>query len=343
MRAPTSVILTFAVACGSLMVSENSASANPLAGNGYSSSYVGESVFQNKGPGESGQFTAIFFNDGTEPWVPGIVGLFVCLPDKLICNVPSPNAAYASGWYSSSVYATVTSIVAPGQTGFFMYGFTVPAGTPGETTATFNGDVGLIQTGRELRPQGYFHRNTTPAVPATLSISTTSSSLPIGGQLQFTATTTLTSAVTWSVTGGCGVISVTGVLTATTASQPCSVVAQVGSLTASASIVVFGPAASLTCVAVPSTISANGGGANGTSALTIGVRDANGNPVVSGTTSVTVTNGTPSLATVSPTGSAMTTGGVLGVTVTSTTTAGQITVSASSSGITGCSVVITSS
>jgi len=50
----------------SLMLSlSTSVNANAIAGGGYSSSYSGESVFTNLGAGASGQFSAIFFNDGT--------------------------------------------------------------------------------------------------------------------------------------------------------------------------------------------------------------------------------------------------------------------------------------
>jgi len=137
--------------------------ANPPAGGGYDSAYAGESVFTAVAPGASGQMSAIFFNSGTQPWAPGVVGLFVCLADKTTCNVPSPNAAYASGWYSPTVYATVSSPVSPGQNGFFVYSFAVPAGTPPGTTVTFNGDLGLIATGALFHPQGYYQQNTAPA------------------------------------------------------------------------------------------------------------------------------------------------------------------------------------
>jgi len=43
--------------------------------------------------------------------------------------------------------------------------------SPGGTAITFYGDVGLIATGAELRPQGYFQTNTTPVVVANLVLT----------------------------------------------------------------------------------------------------------------------------------------------------------------------------
>src|SRR5437870_3916781 len=83
------------------------ASAGTTAGGGYDSAYAGESVFTAIPAGSTGQMSAIFFNSGTQPWAPGVVGLLECLADKITCGVPSPNAAYASNWYSASAYASV--------------------------------------------------------------------------------------------------------------------------------------------------------------------------------------------------------------------------------------------
>ncbi len=158
-RASLIVALTLAL---SIAVSAP-ARASATAGGGYDSAYAGESVFTAVAAGASGQMSAIFFNSGSQVWAPGVVGLLVCLPDKITCGVASPSSAYASGWYAPSVYATVTTPVSPGQNGFFVYGFAVPAGTPPGTTVTFNGDLGLIATGALLHPQGYYQQNTAPA------------------------------------------------------------------------------------------------------------------------------------------------------------------------------------
>src|SRR5437868_6134223 len=142
MRRIASSVLTMVMALSLLLTFTSTAQANAIAGGGNSSSYSGESVFTNIGAGGSGQFSAIFFNDGQTTWQPGTVGLLVCAADKTTCNVASPNAAYASGWFSSTVYATVSAAVPPGSNGFFIYNFTVPARTAAGTRAVFNDDVG---------------------------------------------------------------------------------------------------------------------------------------------------------------------------------------------------------
>src|SRR6266850_2452453 len=152
MRRIVNTAIGAVMAFSTLLSLSTVAQANPITGGGYSSSYAGESAFTNNGVGETGQFSAIFFNDGTQPWSPGVVGLLSCAADKQTCNVPS-NTAYAKNWFSSTVYATVTTTVQPGQNGFFIYSFTVPQGTPPGTAATFYGDVGLIATGAMLRPE----------------------------------------------------------------------------------------------------------------------------------------------------------------------------------------------
>src|SRR5438105_10841029 len=174
MRRIATAALTLVMAFSLMLTYTSTAQANALAGGGNSSSYSGESVFTNLPAGSAGQFSAIFFNDGSTTWSPGVVGLLICAADKTTCNVTSPNAAYASGWFSSTVYATVSATVPPGSNGFFIYNFVVPAATPAGTVATFNGDVGLIATGLETRPQGYFQINTTPSATGGLTISPSS-------------------------------------------------------------------------------------------------------------------------------------------------------------------------
>jgi hypothetical protein len=182
-----SVAVGLVMAFSTMLMLSSAASANPVAGGGYSSSYAGESAFTSNGTGETGQFSAIFFNDGTVAWSPGVVGLLICAADKQTCNVPS-NSTYAKNWFSSTVYATVTTTVQPGQNGFFIYSFTVPAGTPPGTATTFYGDVGLIATGAMLRPEGYYQVNTAPAPSLALVVSPNPSSVQVGQTLQYTVT-----------------------------------------------------------------------------------------------------------------------------------------------------------
>lgn len=344
MKRVISAALTVLMAFSLMLPLSSIASANALTGGGYSSSYSGESVFTNKAAGESGQFSAIFFNDGTQSWAPGVVGLLVCAADKVTCNVASPNAAYASGWYSSTVYATVTATVAPGQNGFFVYNFTVPAGTAGGTVATFNGDVGIIATGTELRPQGYFQVNTTPAAAGTgLTLSPTSASLPVGGTQQFTVTGAPSGAtISYSVTGGCGAITSAGLFAATatnSATQPCSVVATSGGLSGSATINVFGPATQIACTANPATATGNG---VDTPVVTATLKDANGNVVTNANgTNITFNNNTPGLLTPTAQQVVGTTSGVSAVTYTTVSgTSGTAQVSVSSGTLTGCNATV---
>ena len=300
MQRVTTAALTVLMAFSLMLSLSSTASANALTGGGYSSSYSGESVFTNQPAGGSGQFSAIFFNDGTQTWAAGVVGLLVCAADKTTCNVASPNAAYASGWFSSTVYATVSATVPPGSNGFFVYNFVVPAGTAAGTVATFNGDVGLISNGTEFRPQGYFQINTTPGgTTGGMAISPTSAALPVGGQQQFTVTGAPAGAtVNWNVVGGCGAVTNNGLFAATATNsptQPCSVTASAGGSSASAAITVFGPASSIRCSATKTTVPADDA-ASGYTTISGSLIDANGNVVGNdSSTQITFTNNTPTI------------------------------------------------
>jgi hypothetical protein len=348
MRRFQSVAVGLVMAFSTMLMLSSAASANPVAGGGYSSSYAGESAFTSNGTGETGQFSAIFFNDGTIAWSPGVVGLLICAADKQTCNVPS-NSTYAKNWFSSTVYATVTTTVQPGQNGFFIYSFTVPAGTPPGTATTFYGDVGLIATGAMLRPEGYYQVNTAPAPSLSLVVSPNPSSVQVGQTLQYTVTNLPTGAVpTWSVLGGCGAVTATGLFAATamnSASQPCSVIATVAGTTGSSAVTVFGNPSQLGCSATPTTLVANGGAtASGIAVAKIALKDANGNTVTNaGSPTINAVNVTPTLASMTPTGAISPSAGVATVTITTTSTPGDIQLSASASGITGCNLIVTSS
>jgi len=345
MRNLISGALAVLMAFGLMLSLSSVASANAIAGGGYSSSYAGESVFTNNGVGETGQFSAIFFNDGQVAWSPGVVGLLICDPDKVTCNV-SQNASFAKNWFSATVYATASTTVAPGQNGFFIYNFTVPAGTPSGTATTFYGDVGLIATGAELRPQGYFQINTTPVIATNLVLTPSSLNIALGASQQFTVTGQGTNPITWTVNGGCGAITSDGLFVATAtnaASQPCSVVASASGSTGSASVTVYGPATQLACSASPATVVANGGTGNGKTTATVTLKDSNGTTVANASSpNVTITNVTPTLATVTPTGSVTPANGVVTVSVASTLNPGTIQISATAPSLTGCNVQIPS-
>jgi hypothetical protein len=344
MRRVLNTAIGIVIAVSTLLTLSTDALANPIAGGGYSSSYAGESIFTNIGAGGSGQFSAIFFNDGTQTWLPGVVGLLVCAADKVTCNVPS-NSNFNHGWLSPTVYATVTAAVGPGQNGFFIYNFDVPTNTAPGTVTNFNGDVGLIANGNEFRPEGYFQVNTVP-VPQ-LTVSPSPAQVRVGTTQQFTVSGQAAGTpVTWAVNGGCGAITSAGLFAATSmnsATQPCTVVATAAGATGIAAVVVFGQPTQLSCVATPTSIVANGGLTGGVSIAKISLKDANGNVVADASLpTVNVNNVTPTLATMIPTGSVSPINGVVSISISSTTTPGDIQLSASASGLTGCNAIVTS-
>jgi len=161
------------------------AAGQAAAVSGYDSAYFGESAFLTLGPGQSGQFAVGFNNTGSTGWLTGSasqVDLAICLPDKVTCNTVSPNAAFASSWLSSTDYATTsTTYVGPGQTGYFVYNVTVPAGTaPG--TYRFNGDLALHATASMIHPQGYYQDVQVPSVGAAAKLGCVANptSIPAG-------------------------------------------------------------------------------------------------------------------------------------------------------------------
>ncbi|MDP9320321.1 MAG: hypothetical protein M3P16_04410 [Chloroflexota bacterium] len=174
------------------------AAGQAAAVTGYDSAYFGESAFLTLGPGQSGQFAVGFNNTGSTGWLTGSasqVDLAICLPDKTTCNTTSPNAAFASSWSSSTAYATTsTTFVGPGQTGFFVYNVTVPAGSaPG--TYRFNGDLALHGTGSMIHPQGYYQDVQVPSVGAAAKLGCVANptSIPAGtNQSGVGATSTIT-------------------------------------------------------------------------------------------------------------------------------------------------------
>ena len=144
------------------------------AATGYDSAYFGESAFLTLAPGASGQFAVGFNNTGSTGWLVGSssqVDLTVCLADKVTCNVTSPNAAFASGWLSSTQYATTsTTYVGPGQTGFFVYNVTAPS-SAAAGTYRFNGDLALHGTASMIHAQGYY-QDSDVAQPGTAPVIT---------------------------------------------------------------------------------------------------------------------------------------------------------------------------
>ena len=117
-----------------------------------------------------------------------------------------------------------------------------------------------------------------PGTTATVTISPTAVTLPVGGTQQFTAVTkdnkgnTITSAPTWSVSGG-GTITQTGLFTAGNTPGTSTITVTCRSATATAVVTVtVGAAASIAILPQTTTLSPGG-----TQTFTATVRDAQGN------------------------------------------------------------------
>src|SRR5947209_15390432 len=178
---------------------------------GYDSAYQFESAFLTLKPADSGTFSVFFANTGTTSWIAGggtQVNLGVCAADKVTCNVASPQAAWASGWLSSTAYATHTkSVVAPGDFSAFTYNIKVPTGQAGGVYR-FNGDLVVGATGDRVHPEGYYQdSNVTGAGGGGSALSITpdypanednevSTTIPGNGQHTYTINTTLTGTLT---------------------------------------------------------------------------------------------------------------------------------------------------
>jgi hypothetical protein len=200
MRRFTTAITAAALAL-SMALSLNTGTAQ-AATPGYDSAYQFESAFLNLKIGDSGTFSVFFANTGTTSWTAGSgtqVNLGICAADKVTCNVPSANAAWAQGWLSTTAYATATkTVVVPGDFSAFTYNIKVPSGTAAGTFR-FNGDLVLGTTGDRIHPEGYFQDATVSgAGPAALSASPAfstdsaneaSAAVPGSGQHTITFTT----------------------------------------------------------------------------------------------------------------------------------------------------------
>ncbi len=188
---------------------------------GYDSAYQFESAFLTLKPADSGTFSVFFANTGTTSWVAGggtQVNLGVCAADKVTCNVASPQAAWASGWLSSTAYATHTkSVVAPGDFSAFTYNIKVPTGQAGGVYR-FNGDLVVGATGDRIHPEGYYQDSNvtgaggggsalgfTPDYPANED-NEASTTVPGNGQHTYTLNTTLTGTLTFATITSANVV-----------------------------------------------------------------------------------------------------------------------------------------
>ena len=96
---------------------------------GYHAAYFSETDFLAKSAGQSGQFAVGYSNTGDRAWVKGAAGQQANLATAApLDNTTDFTAGWANGWLSSNRYAAQdATLVAPGQIGFFIYNFTVPA------------------------------------------------------------------------------------------------------------------------------------------------------------------------------------------------------------------------
>jgi hypothetical protein len=193
------------------------------AATGFESAYQFESAFLSMNQGDSGIFSAFFANTGSTAWVKGTVSqvnLAVCAADKVTCNVPSPNAAFALGWISPIAYAThQKDIVGPGDFSAFSYSISVPRGQA-LGTYRFNGDLVVATTGERIHPEGYYQDALVGQAPIALDVSPSftatednevSAAVPGNGQHTYTfTTTTLTGTLTFAVIPASNVIASSG-------------------------------------------------------------------------------------------------------------------------------------
>src|SRR5438552_18850849 len=128
MRRCFAVVTSIALACGIPLLTQTAARAAAS----FDSSYQFESAFLSLAPGDTGTFAAFFANTGTTAWVKSSstqINLAICDSSKVLCNAASINSALASGWSSSTAYATHTKdIVVPGYFSPCSYNIKLPAG-----------------------------------------------------------------------------------------------------------------------------------------------------------------------------------------------------------------------
>jgi hypothetical protein len=177
-----------AVSAAALSLSMLASAVPALAVTGYDSAYAGESAFVNISPGQTQNFQVFFANTGTTTWSRGTgtqVDLAACLSDKVTCNAVDPaNAAWNSGWLSTTRYATTTqTTTAPGSLGTFSYNVAAPS-TALAGNYRFNGDLVLSTTGEKIHPEGYYQDATIGGAgsgAASLTSLTPTSGTTVGG------------------------------------------------------------------------------------------------------------------------------------------------------------------
>lgn len=317
---------------------------------GYHAAWYGQSGYMTLCPGDTSTAVVAMYNSGSLGWLKAVMGqvallgTWVPIPGQDQPSVLGGDGQFGSpntGWPRYNRPAIQPAdYVGPNQIAWFQFAIRAPQ-TPGTYVLYIRP---LIEGTTWMEDYGIYWQITVPSVASGLTISPTSATLPVGGTQQFSASGAPSgSSMTWSVSGGCGTVTTSGLFTATatnSSSQPCSVVATAGSLSASAAITVFGPAVSISCVAAPSTVTGNG---TDTSVVTASLRDVNDNLVSNDSTTVlSFANNAATKITPTATATVQASGGSASVTYTTVSGAsGPAQVSVSSGTLTGCNVTIT--
>lgn len=317
---------------------------------GFHAAWYGQSGYMTLCPGDTSTAIVAMYNSGSLGWVSPVMGqvaflgTWVPIPGQDQPSVLGGDGQLGSpntGWPRYNRPAIQPApYVGPNQIAWFQFAIRAP-----QTAGTYILYIRpLIEGATWMEDYGIYWHITVPSVSAALTISPAAASLPVGGTQQFTASGVPSgTSVTWSVTGGCGAVSTSGLFTATAtnaASQPCSVVATAGAQTVSVPITVFGPAATIACAASPSTVTGNG---TDTSVVTASLKDANGNTVSNNSsTQLSFANNAPTKITPTATTVVQASGGSASLTYTTVSGAtGPAQVSVSSGALTGCNATIT--
>ena len=317
---------------------------------GFHASWFGQSGYMTLCPGDTASAVVAMYNSGSIGWVQArmgevaFLGTWVPVPGQDQPSVLGGDGQLGSpntGWPRyNRVAVQPADYVGPNQVSWFQFGIRAPL-APGSYVLYIRP---LIEGAQWMEDYGIFWQITVPSAAGALTISPTSATLPLGGSQQFTASGAPSgTSVSWTVSGGCGSVTSSGLFAATatnSSAQPCSVVATAGSLTAAAPITVFGPATMITCTAAPSTVTGNGTAA---SVVTGTLKDANGNTVTNdNSTMLSFANNAPTKLRPSAATVVQASGGSASVTYTTVSGAsGPAQISVSSGTLTGCNTTIT--
>jgi len=148
---------------------------------GYHAAYFSESDFLAKSAGQTGQFAVGYTNTGDQSWVKGAAGQQANLGTAApLDNTRDSTAGWSNGWLSANRYtAQDASLVAPGQIGFFIYNFTVPAGTAAGEHRFYGREV--VDGVTWMEDYGYYQSNTISAAPPLGAAPVLTSLTPNGG------------------------------------------------------------------------------------------------------------------------------------------------------------------